>query len=225
MTDSWICEGGHPYYLHEGKKVCSVCDEIKEHGLRKRPCRLGGHAMPANREECLTCKKYRLMEWHRELDKTGKAICKNGHEVTHETMRYSLIRPGVLQRACGGCVNMSANMAASVNKKKAAHRHAAGLTRRRPPKKTDALDHTYVDWVVVYRLAMGKVDEVYDMKRGDTVGATAMEKWVAYHSTPEDYLYTRNFPAGPATVRWQWREYGIKKKWEPKTLVQVIAET
>lgn len=224
MTEGWLCEGNHPYFLVDGKKFCPVCELIKEVGAKPERCRAMGHTVPIGKDHCPLCWRYRKALWQKELDLNGEAECPNGHRMTHETLLYTLRSGTVHERKCPNCIRESSARGRATAMANAKARHEAGLTKPRPAPVR--LPPEYCDWVVAYRLIMGQVDEVYDMKRGQHVGATPMEKWVAYHSTPEDYNHVRsNRTSGDRVLRYQWAEYGEQHGWEPKTLVQAIAET
>lgn len=224
MTEGWICEGGHPYYLIDGTKVCWACEQIKKYGPKEGGCKKRLHTTHEGAKNCITCEKHRKRPWQKDLDEHGTAVCPEGHEVTHETLKYSISACGAPQRACPIC---SSKAAAHANSQyllsRARKREGKGLPPL-PPRKKVRLPVDYFDWVVALRLIEGKIDEVYDMRRGTHVGPTAMEKWVAYHSTTDDYNYTRTAPDREYTIRWQWPEAGAAKGWKPKTLAQAMSE-
>ncbi len=222
----WLCEGNHPYYLIEGKKYCSVCEQIKLVGLSTFTCRRK-HTRPAGDRDCSVRGKYRRRPWFRELDENGVATCPGGHTLNHATLSYSKLYGVWAQRSCAECLNANGAKANAVYVSNCEKRATeAGRKVRKRGEKKDTLAPEYIDWVVAYRLAMGKVDEVYDMKRGDHKGATAMEKWVAYCSTigrdPSEFI--RKSEGGERFIRPQWAEYGEQHKWKPKTLAQAMAE-
>lgn len=223
--NDWICEDGHPLYLIDGDKVCSICQQIAEHGARPGRCRLRGHTVPKNSNNCRACRRYREAPWFEELDATGSAVCPSGHHMTHENLAYGL-RGGVWpERKCSQCVTegwQKAHAAFMRNRESVAAAEGREVRRRSVPKVR--LPSDYIDWVVALRLIEGKVDEVYEMKRGKHIGATAMEKWVAFHSTADSDIFERSCPGGVTSVRYQWREYGDRHKWKPKTLAQAMAE-
>ncbi len=227
MTDGWICEGGHPYYLIDGEKYCPLCTLIEQVGRHPVDCR-NGHARPATgHRSCRLCDKYRKRPYWRELDEKGEAVCPNGHRLTHETVAYSKQQGVWVERSCPSCRRENVkNANAAYVAKREALAAAEGREIRRRAREEDTLAVDYLDWVVAYRLAMGKVDEVYEMRRGRHKGATPMEKWVAYCSThgrdPEEFR--RNQPSGVRIVRGQWAEYANEKGWPPKTLIQAMAE-
>lgn len=221
--EDWICEGGHPYMMRDGVKYCPVCEAIASNGLRKIPRCPQNHTVPAGIKYCPTCERYRNSRWQKALDLTGQSTCVYGHTMTHDACYYGMRLGKWPERKCSICVKermMGANKI--YQEQRAKTREEKGL-KKRPPKRK-SLPPTFCDWVVALRLVEGKVDEVYDMRRDDTVGPTAMEKWVAYHSTPDNYVSTRTFNSGPSVVRYQWREYGDLKKWKPKTLAQAMRE-
>jgi len=225
MTD-WICPDGHPKYRVGDTLTCPTCEQIATQGQKPDLCKRRGHSVPLGFDVCNVCVRYKKIPWTEQLDNHGSATCSNGHEVTHDELVY-LVRGGKThERRCPGCARDASLAAVQAHKAKTAARHAAGWTKKRPPKLKDTLAPDYLDWVVAYRLAMGKVDEVYEMKRGDHEGATAMEKWVAYCSTegrdPDEFL--RTMQSRTATIRWQWAEHARMKGWAPKTLTQAMAE-
>ncbi len=226
MTPDWICEGGHPLYLIDGEKYCPICVAITEKGLKPRgrsgptPC---AHTMPTGVKSCYVCERYRKSPWLQELDENGRGTCPGGHEVTHADLSYG-IRGQYAQRRCAACAHdsvLKASRAFMKKKDEIAAAEGRKVRRRTDPKVRLPVD--YIDWVVALRLIEGKVDEVYDMNRGGHVGATAMEKWVAYHSTTDLYSYTRTTPTGPTHVRYQWVDMGVVKKWKPTTLAQAMS--
>lgn len=225
MTEGWICEGGHPYYLVDGEKMCPICIKIADVGSRPKRCRVMGHLVPADQQWCTLCQRYTKLEWLRELDKTGTSTCPQGHEATHETLKYSLRSGKFPERKCEACVSSSwkkANTAYIAKRMGIAQAEGRELQHR--PKEKRRLAPEYFDWVVALRLIEGKIDEVYDMRRGTHVGATGMERWVAYHSTTDDYNYMRTTPSGPTHVRSSWVDTGKVKRWKPKTLAQAMSE-
>lgn len=227
MTRSWICSGGHPLYLIDGVKYCPTCELIAERGAKPKRCKRN-HIAIAGISNCATCGMYRKAAWLQELDEHGKASCPQGHEMTHAKLRYAVRQGKHAERKCSACSSTNSKKANTVMVKVRADQRAAKGLPPLPPvahRRGVRLKPDYIDWVVAFRLIEGKVDEVYDMKRGAHVGPTAMEKWVAYHSTPGDYAYMRTYEAHPGTVRHEWPKYGLRHGWKPKTLVQAIAET
>lgn len=224
MTEGWICEGGHPYYLIDGNKVCWVCEQIEKRGAKEGGCKKRLHTVHAGAAHCITCEKHRKRPWQKELDENGVATCPAGHEVTHESLKYSLSACGAPQRKCSICSDEAASHANSAYLIGRARKRAEkGLPPLQPREKV-RFPIDYFDWVVALRLIEGKVDEVYDMKRGSHVGPTAMEKWVAFHSTTDDYPFMRRFDNSERHVRWQWPETGRVRGWKPKTLAQAMSE-
>lgn len=227
MTEGWICEGGHPLYLIDGEKFCPICILIAERGVKpqaprgRRGC---SHTVPMGVNSCYVCERHRKAPWLRALDQNGRATCPRGHEATHETLKYSRRGDAVVRR-CARCEEVGVAQAQRAflrRKEEIAAAEGRQVRHRDDPKKRLPAD--FADWVVILRLIEGKVDEVYDMKRGEMVGATAMEKWVAYHSTSEDYNFTRTQPSGVHTVRHHWTETGQANGWKPKTLAQFMSE-
>lgn len=223
MTKGWICKGGHPYYRIDGKKICPICAKIAELGLRKDRCAKFNHTVPAGHRHCPTCERYRKNPWQAELDQNGEATCTNGHHATHETLTYVRYPNGQVKRVCSQCLTLAAGAARDAAVAYAEGRHERGETRKRH-RQRKRLPVDFFDWVVALRLIEGKIDEVYDMTRGTHVGPTAMEKWVAYNSTTDDYVFTRKFSNSIKSVRWQWAEAGEANGWPPKTLAQAMAE-
>lgn len=225
MTEGWICPDGHPLYLIDGEKICAICAEIERNGARPNRCKKRGHTVPRSAKNCRVCQRYRHAPWWEVLDTMGSATCPSGHEVTHEDLLYGIRSGGIVERKCHSCVRESWSKAHDVFMKRREEVAAAEgreLRHRDAPKKRLPID--YFDWVVSLRLIEGKIDEVYDMRRGEHVGATAMEKWVAYHSTGGDYFFTRKFDNSEKHVREQWPDVGLRKGWPPKTLAQAMSE-
>lgn len=227
MTRGWICDGGHPLYLIDGKKTCPQCVIIAEQGAKKERCKRN-HTVALGNSNCPTCGVYRKRPWFKALDEAGMAPCPRGHEMTHDKLKYSVRQGRFAERKCSECSSTNSKAANSAMVKVRAEQRAAKGLPPLPPvarRRGIRLKPDYIDWVVAFRLIEGKVDEVYDMQRGTHVGPTAMEKWVAYHSTPEDYTHMRTYQTHPGTVRHEWPKYGLRHGWKPKTLVQAIAET
>jgi hypothetical protein len=225
MTEGWICEDGHPLYRIDDVKICKICPIIAEVGAKENRCRLMGHTVPVTSECCTICNQYSKIPWHKELDQNGVATCPAGHTVTHEDMLYNMRGGKSPERKCYQCVSASwkrANAAYVAGREAVAAAEGREIDRRYKEARRLPLD--YFDWVVALRLIEGKVDEVYDMRRDNNIGPTAMEKWVAYHSTTDDYNHTRTQPGGPKFVRHQWAETGQLKKWKPRTLAQAMSE-
>lgn len=224
MTEGWICEGGHPYYLIDGVKTCWVCEQIAELGQKESGCKKGLHTNAIGNKNCVTCEKHRKRPWQKELDEKGVALCPEGHEVTHDNLKYSLSSCGAPQRKCRTCSDTAASHANSAYVLSRNEGRAAKGLPPYEPRQKKRLPPEYFDWVVALRLIEGKVDEVYDMRRGEHVGATAMEKWVAYHTTNDSYPFARKSGDREQVLRYQWPELGIRRKWKPKTLAQAMAE-
>ncbi len=223
--DDWICPGGHPYYLIDGVKTCWVCDRIAEVGAKERGCKADLHQTPLGTSHCVTCEKWRKRAWSEELDTVGKAVCPDGHEITHETLKYMLGADGIPQRRCAECAITGRKRATASYVASREEHHAKNGTLMRRQQEKVRLPLDYFDWVVSLRLIEGKVDEVYDMMRGKHKGATAMEKWVAYHSVPRDFSAVRHLKSGETTgVHLSWATVGIARGWKPKTLAQAMAE-
>jgi hypothetical protein len=221
----WICDDGHPKYLVKGEIMCPTCAKIERVGLKSPRCKRRNHTVPLGEDTCPICFRYKKIPWLAELDEHGVADCPKGHHVKHADLAYSL-RSGLHpERRCKQCMMANTKKSTMVNRAKWDAIRASGAFVPTPRRvRKDRLKPEYCDWVVALRLIEGKVDEVYDMKRGDHIGPTAMEKWVAYHSTSEDYTHTRTFASGPNTVRHQWTETGRVNKWKPKTLAQAMSE-
>lgn len=237
--EKWICELGHPKYrvfAGTGSSLtCFICKKI-EKSLNPKVC-LRGHKYASEDRQCRLCMWYAQHPWLKELDTTGEAVCPRGHEVTHATLNYK--RRGY--RRCPECHKLGRGIA--VKAMAEAHRGKPNANRG----KRFGVTRTFADWVVVLRLIEGRLDEVYQMRRGTTKGPTPMEEWVAYNSTrpgegawrlaysEQNELLARrhgaremgkaNELAASFTRRWEkWGTYGRERKWEPKTIWELIGQ-
>jgi hypothetical protein len=174
----WICEYGHPKYrvtrgaptgYRDTRRTCHICEKIAQSDPRM--C-IRGHRFPSVERQCRLCLIYRQNPWLKELDETGIAQCPRGHWMEHQKLNYNTPK----RRACGVChVEQRARAIAAASE---ANRGKPNVNKGR----TMGVKQRYVDWVVVHRLMVGRLDEVYAMRRGTTKGPTAMEEWVAYNS-------------------------------------------
>lgn len=231
----WICERGHPKYrLYVGtgsRRVCLICQKV-EKSVNPRTCRRG-HTFPVEDRQCRLCLWYAQNPWLKELDENGISTCPSGHAVTHDTLCYK--RRG--QRRCPECHKKARGKAVTAMIEHNTGRPNANKGRRYGVKRT------FADWVVVYRLIEGRLDEVYKMQRGFTVGPTPMEEWIAHNSmnplegahrlaySDQGELYfarekgKANELASAFVSRWEkWGTYGRAHKWEPKTMWELIGE-
>lgn len=243
MTEAWrskwICDKGHPKYrIHMGNGSelrCLICRKLAK-TADVRTCRRG-HSFPVEERQCRLCLWHAQHPWLKVLDETGESECPKGHKVTHTTLNYR--RRG--QRRCPEC-----------------HKHARGKSVAAMAERNTGVPNankgkhygvkrTFADWVVVYRLIEGRLDEVYKMKRGFTTGPTPMEEWIAYNSmqplesahrlaySDQDELLARSFGtreigksnelAKSFINRWQkWGNYGRERKWKPMNIWELIGQ-
>lgn len=223
----WLCEGGHPYYLVDGTKFCPVCVKIAKVGAKKKRCVKMNHTAPADADSCALCQRFTKAPWLKQLDLTGETICPNGHANTHATLKYTLRNGKIPERKCQACVDTSAKKAAETfRQNRMAVAEAEGRELDTRAKRRARFGPEYFDWVVALRLIEGKVDEVYEMMRGKHKGATAMEKWVAYHSTTDwdTPRLIRHTDKRPNNIRSAWVVTGTQLGWKPKTLAQAMSE-
>lgn len=227
MTEGWICEGGHPYFMIDGEKVCPICVKIAVEGVRvsQRPC-AGNHTRPMSHGNCRLCERYNKTPWQKELDLTGKATCPKGHSLTHEDLKYTHRQGKTPERQCGQCRYdriVTASKAYIKKREEIAAAEGREVRRKNAPKKR--LPAESYDWVVALRLIEGKVDEVYDMVRDEHKGATLMEQWIAYCSTTEEdnTRMIRHHSGIPSYIRPQWKRAADSRGWKPKTLAQAMS--
>lgn len=236
----WICDKGHPKYRvkrpgGQTPLVCHICAKVAK-SASPRMC-IRGHEFPVEERQCRLCLIYKQNPWLKELDENGKANCPRGHEMTHDTLNYDTPK----RRCCSTCYLTSRQRAIQAMAKQNTGKSNANKG------KTYGVKKTFADWVVVLRLIEGRLDEVYSMKRGFTVGPTPMEEWIAHNSmnpmesahrlaySEQKELCTKRGPqtdkvkanslASSFIIRWEkWGTYGRARKWEPKTMWELIGE-
>lgn len=233
--ESWICPEGHPMYriyLGTGSFVrCIICQKV-EKSVNPRLC-IRGHTFPAEDRQCRLCLWYSQRPWLKELDEKGVATCPSGHEVTHDMLCYKRRK----QRRCPKCHTKARGKAVAAMAEANTGKPNANKGKHYGVKRT------FADWVVVYRLIEGRLDEVYSMKRGFTTGPTPMEEWVAHNSMnplegahrlaysdqKELYVGTEKGKTNELTLsfvkRWEkWGNYGKARKWKPMTMWELIGQ-
>lgn len=236
--EKWICEHGHPKYrIFQGTGsflACLICKKV-EKSINPRTCKRS-HPFPAEDRQCRLCMWYAQHPWLKELDEHGEAVCPKGHTVTHNTLNYR--RRGY--RRCGECHKLGRGVAVKAMADN--HRGRPNVNKG----KRFGVKRTFADWVVVYRLIEGRLDEVYQMKRGTTTGPTPMEEWIAYNSTSplegahklaysdqDELIHSRGGSSKGKSHelalsfarRWEkWGTYGRDRKWEPKTIWELIGQ-
>lgn len=172
------CPRRHPYHLRpNGSRYCPLCSSVQSTTAWTQCAH--GHWKPKASALCPQCGWYKVSPWLEELDRNGISCCPSGHELTHETLRYTKSKARKVRgtsRKCPFCfeatIAKGLASANAVNRAKRFCKHNHELTEENTYVQVrngrnmrsckmcrelarNPIGSEYVDWAVVLRLVQG----------------------------------------------------------------------